>query len=99
MSNESHSKSSLDAAAAALKAHEEALKIVGDPDVQLWHLLASLHEWSAVNGVDFDAELRNMQSELHAGELGLPAAEAAHRARSAAGDEPTRSFDVPGGRG
>ena len=65
---------SVEAACAAIGAHQQSLLIDGDPSVQLWHLFASLHEWCAVCGVDFDEELKEFKETFHAGELSLPLA-------------------------
>ena len=76
----SQNEKSVSAANAALEAHAKALGIEGDPSIQLWHLLASLSEWAAVNGVSIDAELKDLNETLDSGELNLPAAEAARQA-------------------
>lgn len=70
---------SVAAASAAISAHANALGIEGDPSIQLWHLIASLSEWAAVNGISVEAELREFQETLDGGELDLPAAEAARK--------------------
>lgn len=75
---------SVDAGQAAIDVHQKTLMCDGDASVQLWHLLASLHEWCAVQGVDFDQELKDFKSTFAAGELNLPAAQAALQAKSTA---------------
>lgn len=59
-----------------MEAHQGKLGCDGEHDIQLWHLLASLHEWCAVYGVDFDDVLKNFKASFHAGEVALPAANA-----------------------
>lgn len=70
---------SVTAAAAALAAHASALGIEGDASIQMWHLMASLSEWAAVNGVSVEAELNEFNETLDKGELDLPAAEMARK--------------------
>ena len=70
---------SVNAATAALAAHASALGIEGDASIQLWHLMASLSEWAAVNGVSVEAELNEFNETLDKGELDLPAAEMARK--------------------
>ena len=70
---------SVAAANAALNAHASALGIEGDASIQLWHLIASLSEWAAVNGVSVEAELKEFNETLDKGELDSPAAEGARK--------------------
>lgn len=58
---------SVQAAEAALKAHETALGIEGDASIQVWHLLVSLHAYCAEHGVDFDQELREVKKDIASG--------------------------------
>lgn len=72
----------VNAAAAALEAHSKAMGGVdGDPSVQLWHLLASLSEWAAVNNVNLHDELMQFNEALGSNDLNLPAAEGALKAK------------------
>lgn len=64
---------SIEAAGAALKAHESAMGIEGDADIQLWQLLASLLEHCAARGLDFDKTLSEVKESIAAGEIELPA--------------------------
>lgn len=64
---------SVQAAEAALKAHENALGIDGGVNIQVWHLLVSLHEYCAARGVDFDTELAEVKNGIASGELDVPA--------------------------
>ena len=59
----------------AIEAHTGYLSVEGDASAKLWQLLASLHEWSAEAGVDFDDELRDFRAELSAGRLNMPGAQ------------------------
>lgn len=68
------------AAAAAIEAHANSLGIEGDASIQLWHLIASLSEWAAVNGVSIESELKEFNETLDNGELDLPASEEARKA-------------------
>lgn len=70
---------SVEAACAAVDAHQGKLGCDGERDMQLWHLLASLHEWCAVYGVNFDDVLKDFKASFHAGEVALPAAFAGWR--------------------
>lgn len=72
-------QASVDAAAAALKTHEDALNLEGDPSIQVWHLLVSLHEYCAAKGIDFNERLLDVREELASGVFSSPAWEAAHR--------------------
>jgi hypothetical protein len=51
---------SVDAAQAALDAHDSALKLEtgAEPGVQLWHLLYSLHDWCNEHDIDLEKELK-----------------------------------------
>lgn len=55
---------SVNAARAAVDAHGDALGIEGDASIQMMHLLASLHEYCAVNVIDFDDVLAAARTEL-----------------------------------
>lgn len=70
-----HNQKSFSAAQAAISAHAEALGIEGDASIQLWHMLASMSEWAAVNRVSLVDELLELHDTLRNGELDLPAAE------------------------
>jgi hypothetical protein len=59
---------------AAVVAHTQNLGIVGGQSVQLWHALASLLEWSAANGIDFDEALEDVRREIKRGDVDSPAA-------------------------
>lgn len=74
--SEVHNVPSVEAAQAALKAHETALGIEGDASIQVYHLLLSLREFCAANGVDFDKELAEVNQLLASGELAMPACDA-----------------------
>jgi hypothetical protein len=64
---------SIEAAEAALKAHQSAMGVEGDADIQLWQLLASLLEHTAARGLDFDKTLSEVKESIAAGEIELPA--------------------------
>lgn len=70
---------SLSAAGDALLAHKGTLQIEGDAVTQVYHLIASLFEWCAVEGIDFEATLSEVRGEIASGQLGLPVAQAALR--------------------
>lgn len=65
---------SLAAANKALAAHSEALGIEGDEETQVWHLIASLQEYCAVKGMDFDAQVDEVKKQIRHGDIELPAA-------------------------
>lgn len=67
---------SINGASAALKAHETALGIEGGNDIQLWHLLVSLLEYSAARDVDFDTILAEVKDSITSGEIEAPASSA-----------------------
>jgi hypothetical protein len=70
------SQESVSAAEAAIATHSESLGgIEGDAQVQVYHLLVSLHEYCVARAVDIDATLREVKEGLATGELGLPASE------------------------
>lgn len=54
--------------------------IEGDAAIQLWHLLASLSEWAAVNEISLERELASLNETLISDDLNLPAAEGALKA-------------------
>lgn len=59
-----YNKPSLSAAEAAINAHQLSLGIDGDDEIQVWHLLASLHEFCVARGVDFNKTLADVKEEL-----------------------------------
>lgn len=65
---------SVHAAGRALEAHSKALGIEGDSETQVWQLIASLQEYCAVNGIDFDSQLSDVKDQIRRGDVGLPAA-------------------------
>lgn len=67
-----------EAAARAVDKHTDYLGIEGDREIQVWHLLASLHEFCAVNGVDLDAQIADVRKQIMTGEIQSPAWVAAH---------------------
>lgn len=72
----------IQAAEAALRAHDDALGgIEGDTACRVWHLLASLQEYCAQQGVDLDNELQEVREGILSGELSLPASEAVLRSK------------------
>jgi hypothetical protein len=64
---------SIEAAGAALKAHESAMGVEGPAEIQLWHLLASMLEHCAVRGLDFDQTLSEVKDSVASCEIELPA--------------------------
>lgn len=76
---------SIGAARVAVAAHTASLMIEGDADIQVWHLLVSLHEYCAAEGINFDeaiAEVREFLSSEGAGHF--PAWEAFTAAKNSA---------------
>jgi len=62
-----------EAAARAVDKHTDHLGIEGEPSVQIWHLLASMHEYCAMNGVDLDAQLADVRQQITSGDIQSPA--------------------------
>lgn len=53
----------VDAAHAAIEVHKARLKIVGDPQIQVWHLLMSLREFCRWYSIDADSVWADVCSE------------------------------------
>lgn len=76
-------QNSVAAAEKALDAHGRSLGgIEGDASTQVWHLLASLHEYCVAHEVDLDAELKDVREQLSSGALDLPSSAEYVRAQS-----------------
>ena len=60
------------AAEKALAAHGDVLGIEGDAKTQVSHVVASLHEYCAANGVDFDVEVADVKRNIASGEIESP---------------------------
>ncbi|WP_429481897.1 hypothetical protein [Paraburkholderia youngii] len=60
------------AAAKAIDAHHAALLIEGDESIQLYHLLASLHEYCASKRVDLDAVFKQVREDIESGDVQSP---------------------------
>lgn len=56
----------VEAAEKAMEAHTVFLGIEGDSEVQFWHLMGSMLEWSVRNGVSIDSVLAQAKEELAA---------------------------------
>lgn len=69
------------AGAAAIKAHKEALLIEGDEEIQVFQLLATLHERCASSGIDLDAVYKQVRDDIVAGEVASPLWKAQQAAR------------------
>lgn len=65
---------SVAAAATAVTAHSDALGIEGDEQIQLWHLVASLHEFAAAQGLNLADIINDVRGQIMKGEVRLPAA-------------------------
>lgn len=65
---------SVGAAGAAIEAHSKTLGIEGGAEIQLWHLIASLNEFSAAQGISLANVVNDVRHHIQAGDLGLPAA-------------------------
>lgn len=70
---------SVGAASAAILEHTNALGIEGDERTQLWHLVASLHEFAAAQGISLANVVEDVRLNIKLGEMGLPAALSALR--------------------
>lgn len=65
-------QASCEAAAKAVQTHTDKLGIEGDPETQVWHLLVSLHEYCAVNGIDLDAQFADVRQQIVSGQVQSP---------------------------
>jgi len=91
-------EASVVAGQAAVTAHTGALKLDGGPQLQLWHLLVSLREWSVASGLDFDEVMKDVDTQVLSGNLNMPAAERQLRAPMTRGGRPHQGLAASGGR-